>query len=431
MKNIQKIVLATILSFGLIVGSLGLTGQVNLAGAAQNFTPVQTQYFTLGGAGVGITGTTVTLTRFILPNGTLLTMSNFGIIGYGTIEPGGSKEEQISFTGVVQNANGTATLTGVVRGIQFVYPYATVAGNIFAHAGGSRFVISNTAAFYSRFLSPLNDATTSSQYIFSSTTPPAYDVNPNFGNFASTTFASVSYVNNTATSGAANASETVKGLVELSTGAEAAAGTSLGGTGARLSIPGSLGTTTCVSVANTVPVTGANGKISSTCIDQTATYAWTGNQTYAASSTYNLVPPGSIEAYATSTAPVGWLLADGTSYSTSTFPNLFAVLGYFYGGNGTSTFAVPNTKGRFLYSAGSSTTPTLGVTGGATTTTLVQANVPAYNLSLNTVGNTNTSAGVAAGDGSAVRTVSFSNGGSSTPFNTLPPYFVVNYIIKY
>ena len=78
-------------------------------------------------------------------------MSNFGVIGFGTIEPGnGTQEEQISFTGITQNSNGTATLTGV-SSVGFFYPYTATSGLLKTHAGSTLFIISNTAGFYNQF----------------------------------------------------------------------------------------------------------------------------------------------------------------------------------------------------------------------------------------------------------------------------------------
>jgi len=77
------------------------------------------------------------------------------------------------------------------------------------------------------------------------------------------------------------------------------------------------------------------------------------------------VPAGSIMMYGGSSAPSGWLLADGASYSTATYPDLFAAIGYTYGGSG-STFNVPDLRQRFpLGKAASGTGSTLGGTGGA------------------------------------------------------------------
>lgn len=53
---------------------------------------------------------------------------------------------------------------------------------------------------------------------------------------------------------------------------------------------------------------------------------------------------GMITPYGGVGAPSGWLLCNGTSYSTSTYSNLFGVVGYTYGGSGSS-FNVPNLTG--------------------------------------------------------------------------------------
>lgn len=62
-------------------------------------------------------------------------------------------------------------------------------------------------------------------------------------------------------------------------------------------------------------------------------------------------PVGSLQAYAGASAPTGWLLCDGTSYSTSVYPELFSVLGYTYGGSGAN-FSVPDLRGRVPMGAG-------------------------------------------------------------------------------
>src|SRR5215469_3811997 len=74
-------------------------------------------------------------------------------------------------------------------------------------------------------------------------------------------------------------------------------------------------------------------------------------------------PIGAMIDYAGATAPVGWLLADGTIYTIAAYPKLFAAIGTRYGGNGTTNFAVPDSRGRVLAGAGS-TTDTGGVAGG-------------------------------------------------------------------
>lgn len=144
---------------------------------ADNFKLVQAQSFTLAGAGVSAGDTTMTLQTFAQIDGTLLTMSNFGIIGYGTVQPDSRDlEEQISFTGVTQNANGSATLTGV-KTVGMVSPYTETSGFAAGHVGGSTFVISNTAGFYNKFVSKLNDEYIEGIYTFDSAYIPKMSAN--------------------------------------------------------------------------------------------------------------------------------------------------------------------------------------------------------------------------------------------------------------
>lgn len=79
-----------------------------------------------------------------------------------------------------------------------------------------------------------------------------------------------------------------------------------------------------------------------------------------------LCPPGTIVAYGGASAPVGWLLCDGVVRAVSAFPRLAAVLGGTYGGDGTTTFAVPNLVGRVI--VGTSGTHPRGQVAGAEVT---------------------------------------------------------------
>ncbi len=62
-----------------------------------------------------------------------------------------------------------------------------------------------------------------------------------------------------------------------------------------------------------------------------------------------LMPAGSIQAYAGSSAPSGWLLCDGSQVSRTVFSALFAVVGESFGeGDNATTFHLPDLRGRFL-----------------------------------------------------------------------------------
>ena len=139
---------------------------------SDNFKFVQAQPFTLSGAGATIGDNSITLTTFTQIDGTLLTMSDFGDKGFITIDPGnGTLEEQISFTGVTQNANGTATLTGIST-VSMVSPYTETPNLAQSHAGGAIVVISNTAGFYNTLTSKDNDETITGVWTFTSPNYP-------------------------------------------------------------------------------------------------------------------------------------------------------------------------------------------------------------------------------------------------------------------
>lgn len=69
-----------------------------------------------------------------------------------------------------------------------------------------------------------------------------------------------------------------------------------------------------------------------------------------------ITPVGTVVMYGGATAPTGWLACDGTVYNISTYTALGALLTSKYGGNGTTTFAVPNFNGRIPVAMNSATT---------------------------------------------------------------------------
>lgn len=61
----------------------------------------------------------------------------------------------------------------------------------------------------------------------------------------------------------------------------------------------------------------------------------------------NTVPTGSVFYVVMPTAPAGYLVCDGSLHSITSYPNLFAAIGYSYGGSG-STFRLPDLRGEFI-----------------------------------------------------------------------------------
>jgi microcystin-dependent protein len=69
-----------------------------------------------------------------------------------------------------------------------------------------------------------------------------------------------------------------------------------------------------------------------------------------------LLPAGAVQAFAMNSAPSGWLAADGTAVSRSTYAALFAAISTTYGaGDGSTTFALPDLRGIFVRGSGSQT----------------------------------------------------------------------------
>ena len=93
---------------------------------------------------------------------------------------------------------------------------------------------------------------------------------------------------------------------------------------------------------------------------------------------------GEITEFAGNFAPSGWAFADGQLLFISANTALFSLLGTTYGGNGTTTFALPDLDGRTLIGAGSfdGTNYVLGGVYGGDDTTLTVADLPAHDHSL-------------------------------------------------
>lgn len=171
---------------------------------------IQSQKFKLAGGGISISSDSITLQTFSLPNGTLIDSIMLGAINYGTLEPGGIKEEIISFTGVTQNIDGTATLTGIVRGLQFAYPYTTDSALALSHGGGVTFIISNNPQMYDNFANKKNDETIDGVWDFStSPTVPTGGTGSKVANHED--------LQNLSIAGASSASTAVQGIVRVST----------------------------------------------------------------------------------------------------------------------------------------------------------------------------------------------------------------------
>lgn len=169
------------------------------------------------------------------------------------------------------------------------------------------------------------------------------------------------------------------------------------------------------------------------CVDTGDYYHWHIDQWFKKKIMGEGFSSGDIKLIAGATAPTGWLICDGSLLSRTTFDTLFAAIGTTYGpGDGSTTFALPNLKGRIPVGYDSTQTEfnAIGKTGGAKTHTLTESEIPAHSHYFEGV---LTSVSQAAA-GSSVRgntTGKYtSNTGGGQAHNNLQPYITLNYVIK-
>lgn len=109
---------------------------------------------------------------------------------------------------------------------------------------------------------------------------------------------------------------------------------SLSSSGALLTVSTSVPVSAQPIIQNLLPVTSVSGN--------------TINSSAPVPGATSVLPTGTVLAWTGASAPPGFLLCDGSVYSDSSYPNLAPVLGSTFGGNGTTTFAVPDLRGRII-----------------------------------------------------------------------------------
>lgn len=165
---------------------------------------------------------------------------------------------------------------------------------------------------------------------------------------------------------------------------------------------------------------------------------------------------GVIKVFSGNFAPRGYMFCNGALLSISQNTALFSILGTTYGGDGISTFALPNLNGRIPVGTGNSTTGQsyeLGEEDGSPANTILSSNLPSFASQLKVSSSNATTAVPSATTSLAVSgtqagrdfivvpsfidaapdTVIYPQAvtfiGQNLPVNNMPPYLGLNYII--
>lgn len=148
------------------------------------------------------------------------------------------------------------------------------------------------------------------------------------------------------------------------------------------------------------------------------------------------VPTGTVLPFAGSVAPAGWALCDGGAVSRTTEAALFAAIGTTYGaGDGSTTFNLPDARGRALVGAGQATglsNRALGTAGGEEAHVLTVAEMPSHQHTYSRATAPSKLSACSSACGHFYDYGSANSGavGGDAAHNTMPPFLVVNYIIK-
>ncbi len=152
---------------------------------------------------------------------------------------------------------------------------------------------------------------------------------------------------------------------------------------------------------------------------------------------------GELRIFAGNFAPAGWMLCDGQLLPISGNDTLFNLIGTTYGGDGQSTFALPDLRGRLPLHQGGGFV--LAQTGGVESVSLTVQQVAAHTHGL--LASPNNASAAAAGGNVLAQTPSYTPyiamppnsslsansigpTGGSQPHNNLQPYLCVNFIIS-
>ncbi len=154
---------------------------------------------------------------------------------------------------------------------------------------------------------------------------------------------------------------------------------------------------------------------------------------------------GEIRMFAGNFAPAGWMFCEGQLLPISEYDTLFNLIGTTYGGDGQSTFALPDLRGRLPIHQGGGFT--LAETGGVEDVTLTVSQIPAHShpyLATTNPDNVGSPASALVGQltsnlqklfsgvapTAAMAASSIGSTGGSQPHSNFQPYLCIDFIIS-
>ncbi|TQV76870.1 phage tail protein [Aliikangiella marina] len=152
---------------------------------------------------------------------------------------------------------------------------------------------------------------------------------------------------------------------------------------------------------------------------------------FGGSTSVNAVEPfiGEIRYFGFNFCPRGWTSAGGQLLPIAQNQALFSLYGTMYGGDGRTTFGLPDLRGRFVLGPGTGpglSPNRIGQKGGVETITLTQAQLPNHSHEVRVSGNGNKRGVEVNKKGQQGKKIKTSNSGGAQPHSNMPPYQVIN-----
>lgn len=152
---------------------------------------------------------------------------------------------------------------------------------------------------------------------------------------------------------------------------------------------------------------------------------------------------GEIKAVPFDFAPRGWALCDGQLLPINANQALFSLLGTQYGGDGRTTFALPDLRGRTpVHAGGAWPAPTVGQKLGQESVTLISPQLPSHTHAVSANAGAATTAepdgavwaapagaAYAASGASSMHPSTVTAAGANQPHDNMPPFLTLNFVI--